>query len=200
MDEQLRVRLADPRRDAAAVASIYRPAIEETIASFELEAPDEAAMRQRMETTLARTPWLVAERDGEVVGYAYAGPHHERAGYAWSVNISVYVRSDQQRRGVGRALYTALLGLVRSQGFVNACAGISLPNEASVRLHESFGMRRLGVYHRIGWKHGAWIDVAWFELRLSEPVGEPAPPTPLPDLLATAEGRAAVERHLASRD
>jgi len=199
MDEQFRVRLADPPRDAAAVAAIYRPAVEETIASFERESPGEAAMRQRMETILARTPWLVAERDGEVVGYAYAGPHHERAGYAWSVNVSVYVRPDQQRLGVGRALYTALLGLVRSQGFVNACAGVGLPNEASVRLHESFGMRLLGVYHRIGWKNGAWIDVAWFELRLAEPVGEPAPPTPLPDLLATDEGRATVEGLLVPR-
>jgi phosphinothricin acetyltransferase len=199
MDGQLRVRLGDPRRDAAVVAGIYRPAVEETIASFELEAPDEAAFRERMEKVLARTPWLVAERDGTVVGYAYAGPHHERAGYAWSVNVSVYVRPDQQRRGVARALYSALLRILRRQGFVNACAGVTLPNEASVGLHESFGMRRLGVYHRIGWKRGAWLDVAWFELRLTEPVGEPRPPTPLPDLLATREGRAMVERLLALR-
>jgi phosphinothricin acetyltransferase len=191
------VRLADPRRDADAVAEVYRPAVEQTIASFELAVPSAVVMRQRMEKVVARTPWLVAELDGEVVGYAYASPHHERLAYAWSVDVSVYVRPDRHRLGVARALYAALFALLRTQGFVNVYAGISLPNEASVLLHEEFGMRQLGVFHAVGFKFGAWHDVAWFELRLSDPPGEPPPPTPLPLLMATEEGRATVEAVLA---
>ena len=139
-------------------------------------------MTDRISTTLERTPWLVAEVDGGVIGYAYAGPHRERAGYRWAVNISVYVDARFQHRGVGRRLYDALLGVLRRQGFVNAYAGITLPNEASVALHTAIGMRRLGVYRRVGFKNGAWHDVAWYELRLADPDGAPPEPIPLPRL------------------
>jgi L-amino acid N-acyltransferase YncA len=173
------VRLADPARDAAAVAAIYRPAVEESLASFEEVSPGAEEMAGRISTTLERTPWLVAEERGRVIGYAYAGPHRERAGYRWSVNISVYVAPRSQGRGVGRRLYDELLTVLRRQGFVNAYAGITLPNEASVALHTAIGMRRVGVYERVGFKDGAWHDVAWFQLRLADPVGTPPEPTPL---------------------
>jgi phosphinothricin acetyltransferase len=176
------VRLADPGRDAVAVADIYRPAVEESLASFEESAPGAAEMADRIAITLERTPWLVAEVDGGVIGYAYAGPHRERAGYRWAVNISVYVDDRFRHRGVGRRLYHALVGILRRQGFVNAYAGITLPNEASVALHTAIGMRRLGVYRRVGFKNGAWHDVAWYELLLAEPVGTPPEPIPLPRL------------------
>ncbi len=144
----LRVRLADPDRDAAAVADIYRPAVEATIASFEAPAPDAAEMARRMRTTLERTPWLVAHVGESVIGYAYAGPHRERAGYRWSVDVSAYVHPEWQGRRVGRALYDELFATLRRQRFVNVYAGIALPNPASVALHESIGMRRIGVYER----------------------------------------------------
>ena len=137
----VKIRLADPERDAARAAEIYRPAVVGSTISFEEKAPDAREMAARMRTVLTRTPWLVAtDEDGRVVGYAYAGEHRSRAGYRWSVDISVYVDPAAQRRGIGRALYAELLPILRRQGFVNAYAGIGLPNPASVRLHESIGM------------------------------------------------------------
>ena len=183
----MNVRLADPDRDADAVAAIYRPAVESSIASFEEMAPSGVEMAARMRAILAWTPWLVAaDDDGKIIGYAYAGRHKERAGYRWSVDISVYVAAGHHGRGVGRALYDELLSLLRRQRFVNVYAGIALPNPASVALHEAIGMRRVALYERIGWKFGAWHDVAWYAMRLSEPVGQPPEPIPLPELLSNA--------------
>jgi L-amino acid N-acyltransferase YncA len=179
------IRLADPDRDATEIAAIYRPSVENGLASFEEVAPDEDEMASRMRRTLARTPWLVAEdEDGEAVGYAYGSPHHERPGYRWAVNISVYVAERAREHGVGRRLYDELLRILTRQGFVNVYAGITLPNPASVALHEAIGMRRIGVYERVGFKLGAWHDVAWYGLRLTEPAGVPPEPIPLPTLLA----------------
>jgi phosphinothricin acetyltransferase len=184
--DALRVRLADPSRDADAVAAIYRPAVEAGLATFEEVAPPAAEMAARMERILGRTPWLVAVDGGEggeeVVGYAYAGPHHERAGYRWSVNISTYVAEGRRGQGIGRRLYDELLGYLRLQGFVNVYAGITQPNPASVALHEAIGMRRIAVYERVGFKRGAWRDVAWYWLRLAEPEGTPAEPISLREL------------------
>lgn len=176
----MRVRLADPATDAQRVAAIYRPAVEGNFISFEETPPTADEMAERMRKVLARLPWLVAEVEaGEVVGYAYASPHRERAAYRWSVDISVYVDPAWHRRGVGRLLYDELLERLRGQGFVNVYAGVTLPNPASVALHEGIGMRRIGVYERVGYKLGEWRDVAWFGLRLAEPASDP-PEEPRP--------------------
>jgi phosphinothricin acetyltransferase len=181
--DAVRIRLADPDRDAGPVAAIYAEGVDRTVASFEEVAPTVEEMADRMRRTLERTPWLVAcAPDGTVIGYAYSGPHHARPGYRWSVNLSAYVADGQRGRGIGRRLYDELLGLLRRQGFVNAYAGITLPNPASERLHEAIGMRRFAVYRQVGYKFGAWHDVAWYELRLAEPTAAPAEPVPLPDL------------------
>jgi L-amino acid N-acyltransferase YncA len=176
------IRLADPALDAESVAVIYRPAVERSVASFEEAPPTAAGMSDRMRATLERLPWLVAESAGEVVGYAYAGPHRSRPGYRWSVEISVYVAPERQSEGIGRTLYDRLLEILRRQGYVNVYAGLTLPNPASERLHEAIGMRRIGVYERIGYKFDAWHDVAWYGLRLADPEGPPAEPIPLPQL------------------
>ena len=178
----MKIRPADPDRDAAAVAAIYRPAIETTIASFEEPAPDASTMAARMRDTLQRYPWLVAVDGDTVVGYAYAAPHADRAGYRWSVNVSAYVDAAFHGRGIGRRLYDELLPILRRQGVVNAYAGVVLPNPASVALHESIGMRRIGIYEGVGFKHGRWVDVAWYGLRLTDPEGIPAEPIPYPEL------------------
>ena len=178
----MRIRLADPETDADAVAAIYRPAIERTIASFESPPPDGPEMAQRIRTTLARTPWLVADDADEVVGYAYAGRHRDRAGYRWSVDVSVYVADAHHGRGIGRRLYDELFAILRRQRFVNAYAGIALPNPVSVALHERMGMRLVGVYERVGFKFDAWYDVAWYGVRLTDPEGTPPEPIPLPDV------------------
>lgn len=178
------IRLAEPRRHAAGVAAIYRTSVETSVATFEEQPPDEAAMAERMRAILARTPWLVAiaSPHDQVAGYAYASPHHDRAGYRWAVNISVYVRADAQGRGLGRALYDPLLDLLRRQRFVSVYAGIALPNPASEALHRAIGMERIGVYAGVGHKHGRWVDVAWYGLRLRAPEDPPAEPIPLPEL------------------
>ncbi len=185
------IRLADPSADAAAVAAIYRPAVETSVASFEAVAPDAAVMASRMSSTLERTPWLVAEQDGIVLGYAYAAAHRERAAYRWSIDVSAYVHPDSLGRGIGRRLYGVLIPILVRQGFVNAYAGITLPNDASVRLHEAIGMRLVGTYRGVGYKFGGWHDVAWYAVRLVEPTDPPAEPIALPRLIAT--DRAALE-------
>ena len=178
----MRLRPARPEADAARVAEIYRPAVEASYISFEEVAPTADEMAERMHRVLARLPWLVAEDEsGLVVGYAYASPHRDRAAYRWSVDISVYVDAGRHGRGIGRALYDALLERLRGQGFVNVYAGVTLPNPASVALHEAIGMARVGVYHRVGYKLGEWRDVAWYELRLTEPEKNPPAEPAQPD-------------------
>jgi L-amino acid N-acyltransferase YncA len=180
----LAIRRADPARDAAACAAIYKPSVEEGVISFEERAPGAAEMAARIERIVATHPWLVAESGGEVVGYAYACPHRQRAAYRWAVDVSVYVAVDRRGQGVGRSLYEALFECLRRRRFQVACAGITLPNEASVGLHESLGFLAVGVNRRIGWKQGAWRDVGWWQLELTppgtEPPAEPLPPDPPP--------------------
>lgn len=171
------IRDADPARDAAACAAIYAPHVEESVVSFEERAPDAAEMGRRIERYGASHAWLVAEREGRVVGYAHATAFNERPAYRWSAGVSVYVAAEARGSGVGRALYEALFARLRERGFRMACAGITLPNEASVGLHESLGFERIGLNPEIGWKHGAWRDVAWFQLELAPaPEGPPAEP------------------------
>lgn len=171
------VRSAAPA-DGEACAAIYRPHVEASATSFEERAPDREEMAERIRRTSKTHPWLVAERDGAICGFAYAGPHRSRAAYRWAVDVAVYVAADRSGEGVGRALYEALLARLREQGFYVACAGITLPNEASVALHESLGFVSVGVFRRIGWKQGGWRDVGWWELELREPGGPPAEPSP----------------------
>lgn len=160
------IRHADPQRDAAACAAIYAPAVVAGVASLEERAPEAHEMADRIRIMSRDYPWLVAELDGRVVGYAYAGRHRERASYRWSADVTVYVDRGTHRRGVGRALYTALLELLRRQGVCTVCAGITLPNEASVGLHEAMGFEPIGIYRNIAFKHGQWRSTGWWQLSL----------------------------------
>jgi phosphinothricin acetyltransferase len=163
------IRDADPARDAAACAGIYAPYVSDTVISLEEVPPTPEQMGHRITRITDRYPWLVAEIDGEVAGYAYAGEHRERAAYRWASDVTVYVPPTAHRRGIGRALYTALFDLLVFQGVYVACAGVTLPNEASVGLHESMGFIAVGVYRRVAWKFGSWHDVGWWQLQLVEP-------------------------------
>jgi phosphinothricin acetyltransferase len=178
--EELLIRHADPVRDAAGCAAIYAPYVLASATSFEEIALDEAEMADRIAGISTAHPWLVAERGGQLLGYAYACRHRERPAYRWSTDVSVYVNEGQWRQGVGRRLYEDLFGHLRRQRFRTACAGITLPNVASVALHERLGFAPIGVYRRIGWKAGAWRDVGWWQLELSverhEPPAEPLGP------------------------
>lgn len=170
--------------DAGAVAAIYAPFVEHSFVSFEASPPAPGEMRRRIADTTTRYPWLVCEVDDEVVGYAYAAQHRTRAAYRWSVDTSTYVHPAHHRRGIGRGLYASLLEVLRGQGFVNAYAGIALPNAASVGLHEAIGFTRVGVYERVGFKHGAWHDVGWWQMALQAHAGNPDEPIALPAFLA----------------
>jgi len=173
----LRIRHADAVTDSAACAEIYAPFVENSPVSFEERPPDAHELGRRIELTSRTHPWLVAQVDDRVVGYAYATSHRPRAAYQWAADVAVYVAPDQRRQGVGRALYGALLPLLVRQGLRIACAGIALPNDASVALHELCGFEPVGVYRRIGWKAGAWRDVGWWQAELVEPSpGRPPEP------------------------
>jgi len=174
---ELTIRDADPTRDAAACAAIYAPHVEGSPVSFEERAPDAAELGARIQRHGASHAWLVAESGGEVVGYAYATAFNERPAYRWSASVSVYIAAGARGQGIGRALYEALLERLRERGFHMACAGITLPNEASVGLHESLGFEGIGVNRQIGWKEGAWRDVEWFQMELA-PVPDGPPPEP----------------------
>jgi phosphinothricin acetyltransferase len=176
------LRLATPN-DAQAVRNIYGPVVEETPISFETSAPSVAEVVRRIRETLVRYPWLVWDEAG-VSAYAYASRHHERAGYDWSVDVTVYVEPRAWRRGLGRILYRALLELLTAQNFAMAYAGITLPNPPSVGLHEKMGFRPVGIYQSAGYKLGAWRDVGWWQRPLAAPQDPPAPPIALPEILA----------------
>lgn len=165
--------------DAAAIAAIYAPAVTDNAASFEEAPPDAREIAARIAKVSARHAWLVAERAGEVLGYAYGGPHRERAAYRWSVEVSAYIRADAHRQGLARRLYTELFARLAALGYVNAYAGITLPNAASVGLHEALGFTKIGVYHGIGFKFGRWHDVGWWERRLPAPNDPPREPGPV---------------------
>jgi phosphinothricin acetyltransferase len=168
--------------DAPAIQRIYAPFVTDHVTSFEAVAPDAAQMARRIQEGAGRFPWLVYEHDGIVAGYAYASPHGERAAYQWSANVSVYIAPSAHRRGVGRALYTALLELLRRQRFANAYGGITLPNPASVALHEALGFVPVGIYRGVGFKFGEWRDVMWLHARLRDDPQPAGPPLPVPSM------------------
>jgi phosphinothricin acetyltransferase len=181
------VRIADPASDSAACAAVYAHYVRTSHVTFETEPPGTDEMAERIRATLAWTPWLVACENEAVVGYAYASRHRERAGYRWAVDASIYLDRDAHGRGVGRTLYAALFPLLYQQGFYRIYAGIGLPNEPSVGIHRSFGFADVGVYRKIGWKHGEWVDVLWMACDLRNDDRNPPPePIPLPELASGA--------------
>ncbi|MDT4918251.1 MAG: hypothetical protein QOH89_2951 [Pseudonocardiales bacterium] len=162
--------------DATAIAAIYAAQVDGGYATFETEPPSAGEFGRRM-ISRPRLPWLVADDGSAVIGFAYAARHRERAAYRWSADVSVYLAADVVRQGIGRALYTELLPMVAGLGYASAFAGIALPNEASVRLHESFGFTPVGVYRDVGFKCGEWRDVGWWQCRLVDPLPQdPAEP------------------------
>lgn len=185
-----RIRLASAA-DAEQVREVYAPWCS-TPVSFEEAPPSLDEMVQRITTTTNQFPWLVCDHDGRLWGYAYASRHRERAAYRWSVDVSVYIASGRRRSGVARALYTSLFAALVKQGFINAYAGVTLPNPGSVGLHESFGFRPVGVYHGVGYKSGTWHDVGWWELELQPCGREPVEPLGVDSLLATREWEGAL--------
>jgi L-amino acid N-acyltransferase YncA len=178
--------------DAEQIQAIYAPFCSHSPVTFETQAPTVEEMGQRINKLLQQYPWLVCYNKDKILGYVYAAPHHERAAYQWSVNVSVYIHETARRLGIGRALYTSLFKILELQGYYNAYAGISLPNPASLRLHEAMGFQLAGMYPNVGFKAGAWHDVAWLVLALKEELTNPTPPISINSLRDRAEFESAL--------
>lgn len=180
------IRLALPS-DGPRLAAIYQPAVVGSFLSIETTAPTGEEMTRRVVETTAVRPWLVAEDDGQALGYAYASPHRIRPAYAWSVEVSIYTAPEAHRRGLGRALYTSLFAVLRLQGYQNAYAGVTVPNPPSSAFHEAMGFEFLGTYQRVGYKLDRWLDVRWYAISLGDHPLDPSPPRPLPAVIGTPE-------------
>jgi L-amino acid N-acyltransferase YncA len=172
--------------DATSIARIYKPYVEETSITFEEAAPSAAEMEGRIAKVGAAYPWLVAEEDGEVLGYAYATKYRERAAYRWSLETSIYVERESRGRGLGCALYGALIPILREMGIAALYGVVTLPNPRSLALHARFGFEPLCTFAKVGFKFGSWHDVGWTALRLDSPegivaAGTPAEPMPFPE-------------------
>lgn len=175
-DMTLRIRDAT-EADAAACAAIYAPYVTGTAISLEVEPPPVAEMARRIAAATRTHAWLVLEDAGHVAGYAYGSQYHQRAGYRWACEVSVYLEAGRRRTGAGRALYTELFDRLAARGLLLAVAVMTLPNEASVGLHRAMGFERVGLHAKIGFKHGAWHDVGLFQRVLSD--GEDPPREPV---------------------
>lgn len=180
--------------DAKAIAAIYAPIVENTAISFETSVPDEGEFIRRLHRNFETHPWLVCAGGdgavGDVAGYAYASEFRARAAYRWSCEVSVYVASDAQRNGTGHRLYLALFDLLIRQGYRRAYAGITLPNPASVGLHEALGFETVGIYRSVGFKLGAWHDVGWWQRALCVSDAPPEPILGLAAVVASLDFRA----------
>jgi len=163
--------------DANACAAIYAPYVTDTAITFETEPPTVDEMGRRIDTARRTHAWLVLVEADAVIGYAYGGKFMGRAAYRWACEVSVYLERGRRRTGAGRALYTALFDRLAARGFRTLIAGMTLPNDASTGLHRAMGFQPVGTYRRIGWKHGAWHDVAWVQRPLGQDADPPVEPT-----------------------
>lgn len=177
----IQLRIAQPA-DAAALLEIYAPYVANTSITFETEVPSPDAFASRIQHYLQEWPWLVAEVDGKIAGYAYASRYRERIAYQWSVECSVYVHDDFLRSGVAAKLYTALFEILIIQGYRNVYAVINLPNERSVTFHEKMGFSWFATYEQVGYKLGQWKNVGWWRLIVNDFTNEPAAVIPFPQL------------------
>jgi phosphinothricin acetyltransferase len=163
--------------DAAQIAAIYAPSVENSHVSFEERAPTPDEVRERIRSYTRTHPWIVtASEDAGILAYAYACPHRSRPGYRWSVDTAIYVRQGAQGQGIGKALYAELFRQLKLQGFHSAFAGIALPNDASIALHRAVGFTPVGIYRKVGYKNGAWHDTSWWQLQLERSTEPPAEP------------------------
>jgi phosphinothricin acetyltransferase len=178
------IRLA-AEQDAAALAAIYRPYVEKSRISFEDVAPDSAEMARRIAGERpGYHPWLVAEEDGRLLGYAASSPFRARAAYRWVVETGIYLAQEAKGRGIGRALLGPLVGLLERQGYVAAIGAIALPNDASVALHEKLGFKYAGTYRGVGFKAGEWLEVGLWQKDLAPRAGDPLEPRPFGGLFS----------------
>lgn len=175
--------------DVPALVDIYAPYVRETAISFEYEVPTLQDFESRVTRTLTRYPWIVAERDGTILGYAYASAFHPRMAYAWCAEASIYVAQNARGRGIGSLLYARLEDLLKRQGILLLYACIARPPQedehltlASILFHTRMGFHTVGEFPRCGFKFNRWYDMVWMEKRLAEPADPPLPVISFPDI------------------
>lgn len=168
------VRIATPL-DAENILEIYAPYVLSHATTFEIHVPTIEDFRQRISQILLKFPWIVCYINNSLAGYTYASPFKEREAYQWSAECSVYLSHAFMNKGIGRVLYKTLFPILKHQGIRNVFAGITLPNDPSVRLHEKLGFKSIAVYENIGYKLGHWHNVGWWKLQLNEYSTEPPP-------------------------
>ena len=181
-DPDIRIRIATPS-DAKEILDIYAPYILQTAITFEYEVPTVTEFTDRIRHTLRKYPYLVAEQERRIVGYAYAGSLHERAAYDWSVETSIYVDMEQKGQGIGRKLYDALESILRRQHMVSANACIAYPAQEkdeylttdSVKFHKHLGYEMVGKFHQCAYKFDRWYHMVWMEKSLGERPEKPEP-------------------------
>jgi L-amino acid N-acyltransferase YncA len=181
MENRFEIRLID-ESDASDVLEIYKPYVLNTIISFEYEVPTLSEFLQRIKTNTADYPWLVCLWDGKIIGYAYGSKHRYRTAYQWSPEATVYLSPGIHRKGIGRLLYETLFSLLRLQGHFNVYAGVGLPNEKSVDFHKASGFEEIGIFKKVGYKHGNWHDTQWFQLHLTKHIDNPPTPKKLKEV------------------
>jgi L-amino acid N-acyltransferase YncA len=180
---EFKLRLIAPD-DAVATLKIYKHYVDQTIVSFEYEAPSVTEWAARIKTNSTEYPWVVCEFENEIIGYAYASKHRYRTAYSWSAESTVYLSEKFHGRGLARILYETLFGLLKIQGYVNVFAGVALPNEKSENLHLALGFSEIGIFKKIGFKLNGWHDTRWFQLQLTEPPERPSMPNKLAEVAA----------------
>lgn len=193
MQSDKKIRLAT-EEDCASLLEIYAPYIANTSITFEYKIPTVMEFRERMANILKHYPWLVYEINKCIAGYAYASRFREREAYKWSVSLSIYINQEYHRKGIGKALYYALLGLLKLQGYYNAYVAVTLPNSKSESFHEAFGFKEIGVYHKAGYKFGNWHDIKEYELKIQEHIHSPIDPKSINELSCTDEFKAIIEK------
>ena len=166
----MNIRLATPS-DAATLLAIYAPYVENTAITFEYEVPTIEDFANRIEKTLGKYPYLVAEEDGLILGYAYASTYYARAAYDWAVELSVYVSQDARGKGVGSKLYDTMEKMLEQMGYIHFLACISLPNEDSIAFHTKRGYQQVAHFPRIGYKFNRWHDIVWLQKSLEKQAG-----------------------------
>lgn len=189
MDRQdIRIRTASVE-DAEELLAIYKPYVEKTAISFEYDVPEVSEFRRRIAHTLEKYPYLAAERDGELLGYAYMGPFVGRAAYDWAAEVSIYVKEDKRKLGVGKCLYQALEAVAKAQNILNLNVCIGYPDQDdeyltknSVQYHGHMGYQMVGKFHNCGYKFGRWYHMVWMEKLIGVHVDRPDAVIPFPQL------------------
>ena len=181
MEQEFTIRKASVI-DAAAILAIYAPYVEETAITFEYTVPSLSEFKDRIRKVLKKYPYIVAEKDGTIAGYAYVSPFHERAAYSWAVETSIYIDKNLRKTGLGKRLYKALEDILKKQGILNLNACIAYPEKEdryltknSVEFHEHLGYSMVGEFHKCGYKFNRWYNMVWMEKTIGDHLSEQPP-------------------------